>query len=182
MPETPIERTEEPSEEHGYYHYHMRMTAEMCLTINTDLVNANTFSDPFYQENMPESTKHAYQQLLTSMLTNPRTRRRLLATMLLEKAWQLYFNEEDILEELAPAEGLVTDEDKRIELEDLVEPHLVPGAPYYWWKDPEASERTFQESEAEGGLDTEPLHATIDDELCDLRFEEIEPDDEYPCS
>jgi hypothetical protein len=56
---------------------------------------------------MPEPTKRAYQQLLTSMLTNPRTRRRLLATMLLEKAWELYFNEEDILEDLAPEEALV---------------------------------------------------------------------------
>src|SRR5438874_12150593 len=31
---------------------------------------------------------------LPILLTNPRTRRRLLATMLLEKAWELYFNEE----------------------------------------------------------------------------------------
>ena len=36
-------------------------------------------------------------------------------------------NEEDILEDLAPEENLVTDEAKRIELEDLVEAHLVPG-------------------------------------------------------
>jgi len=56
-------------------------------------------------------------------------------------------------------------------------PHLVALAPYYWWKDQEANERTFQESEAEGGFDTEPLHATIDDQLCFLSFEEIEPDD-----
>jgi len=97
--------------------------------------------------------------------------------MLLEKVWQLYSNEEDILEDLAPEEGLVNAEDKRIEREDLVGPHLVALAPYYWWKDPEANERTFQESEAEGGFDTEPLHATIDDQLCDLSFEEIEPDD-----
>lgn len=178
MPETPDERAEELSEEDGYYHYHMRMTVEMCFTVNTDLVNADTFRDPFYQQNMSETTKHAYQQLLTSMLTDPLTRRRFLATMLVEKAWDLYHNEDDILEDLAPEEGLVTgQEDKRIELEDLVQPHLVPGAPYYWWKDPEASVRTLEESEANGGLDTEPLHATIDEELCSLSFEEIEPDD-----
>jgi hypothetical protein len=179
MPATPAE---EPPENNGYYHYHMRMTAEMCLTINTELVDSNILNNAFYEEPMPEPTKQAYQQLLARMLSDPRTRRRLLATMLLEKACRLYFNEEDILEELTPEEGLVTgEEDKRIELEDLVGPHLVPGAPYYWWKDPEASTRTVQESEAQGGFDTEPLHATIDDQLCDLRFEEIEPDDEKPC-
>jgi len=177
MEDPPAARTEESSEDNSYYHYHMRMTAEMCFTVNTELVNSTIFNGMIYQDQMPEPTKRAYQQLLTSMLTNPRTRRRLLATMLLEKAWELYFNEEDILEDLAPAEALVNAEDKRIEIEDLVGPHLVPDAPYYWWKDPEAKERTFQESEAEGGFDTEPLHATIDDQLCDLSFEEIEPDD-----
>ncbi len=61
--------------------------------------------------------------------------------MLLEKAWQLSYNEEDILEDLAPEEGLVNDEDKRIEIEGLVEPHLVALAPYYWWKDPQVTVR-----------------------------------------
>ena len=177
MEDLPAARTEESSEDNNYYHYHMRMTAEMCFTVNTELVNSTLFNGMIYQDQMPEPTKRAYQELLTSMLTNPRTRRRLLATMLLEKAWELYFNEEDILEDLAPEEALVNNEDKRIEIEDLVGPHLVPGAPYYWWKDPEASARTFQENEAEGGFDTEPLHATIDDQLCDLRFEEVESDD-----
>jgi hypothetical protein len=169
--------TEESFEDDGYYHYHMRMSAEICFTVNTKMVNANILYDTFHQEQMPEDTQLAYQQLMTSMLTNPRTRRRLLATMLLEQCWQLYYNEEDILEDLAPAEALVIGEDKRIELEDLVKAHLVPQAPYYWWKDAEATTRTFQENEAEGGLDTEPLHATIDDQLCDLHFEEVDADD-----
>ncbi|SRR5216110_1300836 len=177
MEEPPDAHTEESSEEdEGYYHYHMRMTAEICFTVNTDLVNSNAFNDPTYEQ-MGDNTKRAYQQRLTSMLNDPRTRRRLLATMLLEKCWQLYYNEEDILEDLSPEEALVIGEDKRIELEDLVEAHLVPGAQYYWWKDAEATMRTFQENEAEGGLDTEPLHATIDDQLCDLRFEEVDADD-----
>jgi hypothetical protein len=169
--------TEASSEDNGYYHYHMRMTAEICFTVNTELVNSNILNNAFYQEEMEDSTKRAYQQLLTSMLADPRTRRRLLATMLIEKAWDLYDNEDDILEDLAPAEALVNDEDKRIELSDLVGPHLVSGAPYYWWKDAGANERTLQENEAEGGLDTEPLHATIDDQLCDLRFEEVDATD-----
>jgi hypothetical protein len=86
---------------------HTPMTAEICFTVNTELVNSNIFNGMIYQDQMPEPTKRAYQELLTSMLTNPRTRRRLLATMLLEKAWELYFNEEDILEDLAPEEALV---------------------------------------------------------------------------
>src|SRR5438034_11357445 len=89
----------EESEDDGYYHYHMRMTAEMCFTVNTELVNSNILNNAFYQEQMGDATKRAYQQLLTSMLTDPQTRRRLLATMLIEKAWQLYYNEEDILED-----------------------------------------------------------------------------------
>ena len=177
MEEPPNTGTEGSYEDQGYYHCHMRMTAEICFTVNTERVNANMLYDTFHQEQMPEDTKRAYQQLLTSMLDDPHTRRRLLATMLLEQCWQLYYNEEDILEDLAPAEALVNDEDKRIQIEDLIEAHLVPGAPYYWWKDEGATTRTFQESEAEGGLDTEPLHATIDDQLCDLRFEEVDADD-----
>jgi len=178
MEKPPNTDTEEPSEEYeGYYHYHMRMTAEICFTVNTELVNSNILYDTFHQEQMPEDTKQAYQQLLTSMLTNPQTRRRLLATMLLEQCWQLYYNEEDILEDLAPEEALVIGEDKRIQLEDLVKAHLVPGAKYYWWKDKDSTTQTFQKSEAEGGLDTEPLHATIDDQLCELHFEEVNADD-----
>jgi hypothetical protein len=177
-PEDPRDTSvEESSEDEGYFHCHMRMTAEICLTVNTELVNANILNNAFYQEQMPEPTKQAYQQLLTSMLADPRTRRRFLATMLLEQAWQLYYNEEDILSDLAPAEALVTDEGERIQLEDIVSAHLVPDAPYYWWKDEAATTRTFQENEAEGGLDTEPLHATIDDQLCDLSFEEVEASD-----
>ena len=78
MEDPPAARTEESSEDNSYYHYHMRMTAEMCFTVNTELVNSNIFNGMIYQDQMPEPTKRAYQQLLTSMLTNPRTRRRLL--------------------------------------------------------------------------------------------------------
>ncbi len=131
MEDPPAARTEESSEDNSYYHYHMRMTAEMCFTVNTELVNSTIFNGMIYQDQMPEPTKRAYQQLLTSMLTNPRTRRRLLATMLLEKAWELYFNEEDILEDLAPAEALVNAEDKRIEIEDLAGRLTIP-AKYHW--------------------------------------------------
>jgi hypothetical protein len=155
----------------------MRMTAEICFTVNTELVDANIFGDVILREPMEDTTKQAYQQLMTSMLANPRTRRRLLATLLIEKAWDLYSNEEDILEDLAPAEALVTDGDKRIELEDLVKAHLIKGAPYQWWKDEGATIQTSQENEAEGGLETEPLHVMIDDQLCDLRFEEVDADD-----
>jgi hypothetical protein len=177
MEDPPTARTEESYEDQGYYHYHMRMTAEICFTVNTELVDANIFGDVILREPMEDTTKQAYQQLMTSMLANPHTRRRLLATMLLEQCWELYYNEKDILEDLAPEEALVIGENKRIELEDLVKVHLVPGAKYYWWKDAGANERTLQENEAEGGLDTEPLHATIDDQLCDLRFEEVDADD-----
>ena len=78
MEDPPEARTEESSEDNSYYHYHMRMTAEMCFTVNTELVNSTIFNGMIYQDQMPEPTKRAYQQLLTSMLTNPRTRHRLL--------------------------------------------------------------------------------------------------------
>ena len=44
MEDPPEARTEESSEDNSYYHYHMRMTAEMCFTVTTELVNSTLFN------------------------------------------------------------------------------------------------------------------------------------------
>src|SRR5258708_13079203 len=96
MEDPPAARTEESSEDNSYYHYHMRMTAEMCFTVNTELVNSTIFNGMIYQDQMPEPTKRAYQQLLTSMLTNPPTTRHLLPTLLPQKPRKHYYHQDDI--------------------------------------------------------------------------------------
>lgn len=164
-----------------YFHCHVRMEVELCFTVNTELVDANVFGSPFYQ-NMPEGTRQAYQQLLRAVMNDPATRRRLLATMAIERAWNLYLNEDDILSEVAPEENLVSDDGKRVELEQIVQPHLIAGAPYFWFKDAEANEHTFKESEAQGGLDTEPLHTCLDDMVCNVLFTEVPEDEQWECS
>src|SRR5260370_27415979 len=123
-------------EEENSFHIHARMTVDLSL------VSANVFGSAF-QDNMPEATKEAYQQLWRRMLADKETRRRLLATMLIEKCIELYHNEDDILTDLAEEEDLVNEEGNRIEISDLALEHLVDDAPYYWWKDKAATESTF---------------------------------------
>lgn len=119
----------------------------------------------------------AYQQLWRSILADPETRRRLLATMLIERCIDLYHNSDDILTNLAEDENLVNDDGNRIEIVDLALSHLVEGASYYWWKDKEATEPTFLAEEGAGGLDVEALHACITDDIANISFEVIDPDD-----
>src|SRR5579884_880866 len=174
MTDNPIQHigSDEPEDE-SYYHMHARMTVDLCFSVNLSQVSANVF-DAAYMENMPEATKLAYQQLWKDMLSDPKTRRRLLATMLIERCIDLYYNTDDILTDLAPEENLVNGAFNRIELIDLALDHLVPGTPYYFWKNKEATESTFLASEGLDGLDIEALHACIVDDIARIDFEEVE--------
>jgi len=167
---------QEGEEEENYFHFHARMTVDLCFGVNLSQVNANVF-DSAYLDNMPEATAQAYQQLWRRMLADQQTRRQLLATMLIERCIDLYHNTEDILTDLAEDEDLVNEEGKRVEIVDLTTDHLAPGAPYYWWKNAEATEWTFLAEEGIGGLDVEALHACITDDIAHLSFEEVAPDD-----
>jgi hypothetical protein len=172
--------TDTPIQNHGSdenaYHMHARLTVELCLSVDLSQVSANVF-DSAYMEQMPEATKLAYQQLWKDMLSDPETRRRLLATMLIERCIDLYHNTDDLLTDLVPEEKLVNGAGNRIELLDLALKHLAPGAPYYFWKNKEATESTFLAEEGLGGLDVEALHACLVDDLAHIDFEEVEPDD-----
>jgi hypothetical protein len=166
---------EDYSEEEAL-HFHVKIEMEVCVQVDPALLTTDIFHS-YGDQPMPETTKQAYEQLLRACLADPHSRQRFLTTMAIERLWDLYFNEQDILSSLLPDLELVTQEGKRAELEHLVLPHLVKGAPYYWWKDSQAEEHTFIAEEAEGGLDTEPLHACIDDEIVQVSVAEITPDD-----
>lgn len=170
------EELQEGEEEEGYFHFHMRATIDLCFAVNLGKVRSNDL-DFDYLNDMPEATELAYQQLWRKILADPKTRRRLLATSLLERAIDLYYNTDDILTDLAEEEDLVNLEGKRDELSDIAAEHLAPGAPYYFFSNKEATETTFKAEEGVGGLDIEPLFACIIDAVASINFEEILAED-----
>jgi len=175
---------QEPSDETGYYHRHVRMTLDLCLAMDINRVDKDEMDtrNPLYDgDGMPAATKAAYQGLIKAIMTDPQTRLRLLATMAIEEAYNLYHNNDDILTELLEdgelVPDLVNDEEGRVELGDLAEPHLVDDKPYQWLRiNWDEVTFTFNREEADV-FDPDPLHNALISAIAHLSFQEIEPDD-----